>query len=588
MAFQTPITVKKVIDQIHRREFVLPAIQREFVWSPAQICQLFDSLLRGYPIGSFLFWRVDRDRCRDYTFYGFLDDYHERDNRHNPSSDQTGEQGVIAILDGQQRLTSLNIGLRGSFSYKTKHKRKNSPDAYPKRRLHLNLLKPVEGEDVDLHYDFRFLTDEEAAERSDDVHWFRVGELLQIGSRREINSYLRKNDLIQSDYADECMWALYDAIAEDKLINYYEEEDQDLDKVLNIFIRVNSGGTELSYSDLLLSIATAQWESIDAREAIYELVDDLNATGDGFSFTKDFVLKASLVLADLKEIGFKVKSFTRENTAKIESAWDVISTSLRGAVELAASFGYSGRTLTANNVLIPVAYYLRHIGNPAGYATKQEFADDREQVRSWMTRALLKSGTFGSGLDTTLRAAKNAIDEAGQTFPTEGLDLAFAKIGKGLRFGPEEISELLERSYGSRGGFGVLSLLYPNVDFRNRFHEDHIFPKSRFTRKRLRDAGVDEDKVETFMGLVNCIPNLQLLESTPNQEKSAKMPGDWVKAAYPTDAARAQWEERNYIPSLPDDLNSFDAFFNARRDLLMARLTEVLAPHAATSSGGNG
>ena len=44
------------------------------------------------------------------------------------------------------------------------------------------------------------------------------------------------------------------------VISYYEEESQDIEKVLNIFIRTNSGGTVLSYSDLLLSIATAQWE----------------------------------------------------------------------------------------------------------------------------------------------------------------------------------------------------------------------------------------------------------------------------------------------------------------------------------------
>ena len=51
-------------------------------------------------------------------------------------------------------------------------------------------------------------------------------------------------------------------------MNYYQEKDQDLDKVLNIFIRVNSGGTPLSYSDLLLSVADAPVEALDAREEI--------------------------------------------------------------------------------------------------------------------------------------------------------------------------------------------------------------------------------------------------------------------------------------------------------------------------------
>ena len=86
MAFQTPITIHDAISRIGRNVYVLPAIQREFVWSADQVTQLFDSLMQGYPIGSFLFWDVDRDHCHDYAFYGFLADYHQRDQRHNPPS----------------------------------------------------------------------------------------------------------------------------------------------------------------------------------------------------------------------------------------------------------------------------------------------------------------------------------------------------------------------------------------------------------------------------------------------------------------------------------------------------------------------
>jgi uncharacterized protein with ParB-like and HNH nuclease domain len=61
MSFQTPITIRDALDRIHRHDYVLPAIQREFVWKPEQIARLFDSLMQGYPIGSFLFWSVERD-----------------------------------------------------------------------------------------------------------------------------------------------------------------------------------------------------------------------------------------------------------------------------------------------------------------------------------------------------------------------------------------------------------------------------------------------------------------------------------------------------------------------------------------------
>ena len=118
MAFQTPITISKALRSIRCREYVLPAIQREFVWKPVQIARLFDSLMRGYPIGSFLFWTVKRGSIEQYKFYDFMLDYHQRDNRHCDSADAVGQDRLTAVLDGQQRLTALNIGLRGSYAYK--------------------------------------------------------------------------------------------------------------------------------------------------------------------------------------------------------------------------------------------------------------------------------------------------------------------------------------------------------------------------------------------------------------------------------------------------------------------------------------
>ena len=82
MAFQTPTTIKQALKSIETGEFVLPAIQRELVWPHAKIERLFDSLMRGYPIGSFLFWSVDPEHIEQYKFYDFMLDYHERDNPH--------------------------------------------------------------------------------------------------------------------------------------------------------------------------------------------------------------------------------------------------------------------------------------------------------------------------------------------------------------------------------------------------------------------------------------------------------------------------------------------------------------------------
>lgn len=75
MSFQTPITIYEAINNIDNNLYLLPAIQREFVWSHEKIEWLFDSIMRDYPISSFLFWRVEGKTKDDYKFYQFLKDY---------------------------------------------------------------------------------------------------------------------------------------------------------------------------------------------------------------------------------------------------------------------------------------------------------------------------------------------------------------------------------------------------------------------------------------------------------------------------------------------------------------------------------
>src|SRR5215216_1149277 len=131
MAFQAPITIGKALDRIYRHDYVLPAIQREFVWQTDQTTRLFDSLMQGYPIGSFLFWKVDRSHCHEYVFYEFMRDYHQRTACHLNRLNLGAGQDITAILDGQQRLTALNIGLRGSHAEKLPRMWYDNPSAYP-------------------------------------------------------------------------------------------------------------------------------------------------------------------------------------------------------------------------------------------------------------------------------------------------------------------------------------------------------------------------------------------------------------------------------------------------------------------------
>ena len=252
MAFQTPVTIKYALDKIYRRDYVLPAIQREFVWKPSQICRLFDSLMQGYPIGSFLFWKVSRQNRERFTFYDFVREYHERDAPHCPPLGPPGEQEVTAVLDGQQRLTALNIGLRGTHAAKEPKKRRDNDAAYPRKKLYLNLLGQEEfaqaqDDGEGMCYEFAFRSEEEALARDERQFWFPVHQAMDMRAGPAVHRYLLQHDLATNEFAFALVDQLREIVQQKLLINYYlEEEQENLNKVLNIFIRVNSGGTVLA------------------------------------------------------------------------------------------------------------------------------------------------------------------------------------------------------------------------------------------------------------------------------------------------------------------------------------------------------
>ncbi|MBL8622238.1 MAG: DUF262 domain-containing protein [Myxococcales bacterium] len=576
MTFQPAITVKKALDSIHRHEFVLPAIQREFVWDQDQICRLFDSLMRGYPVGSFLFWKVGREKVGEYSFYDFVRTYHQRDAAHCPKLDVPGDSGVTAVLDGQQRLTALNIGLRGTHAVREPRKWWNNPNAFIDKRLYLKLNKLAAENEAGMVYDFQFLSDERAREGGDDC-WFLVPDILTMKTGPDMHKFLVGKGLGTDSDAFERLDRLHRAIHSDAVIHYYLEEHQELDHVLDIFIRVNSGGTVLSFSDLLLSIATAEWADTDARAMIHKLVDELNQTGRGFGFSKDFVLKAGLMLADVASVGFRVTNFNKANMQVLKECWPKIDKALRLTAQFANACGFSRDNLTADSPLLLVAYYLYQRGATETYLSASAERDDRAAIRSWLVRSLLKPGVWGSGLDATLTALRSVIKADGSAaWPTEQIESEMARRGRGLRFEDEELEDLLDVEYRDRRTFALLSLLYPYVDFRNVFHVDHVYPQSRFRKPVLMKAGVSADAVDDYKDKVDRLANLQLLDGPLNQAKSDLMPAEWVASQFPKASASEAYLERHDLGQLPTEMTRFPDFFAARRRLMRDRLKALL------------
>ena len=535
--------------------------------------------MQGYPFGTFLFWTVKPETSGKFKFYDFVLNYHERNAAHCPELPKLHNQTVTAVLDGQQRLTALNIGLRGSMAMKQPNKRWNNPEAFPKKTLRLNLLAPLEPDENGIVYKFRFLDDSQVG-RDDGALWFPVPEILSMKGGPPMLAWLTKNklegDSLTNAYT--VLDRLHQVVYSEQSVSYYEEESQDIERVLNIFIRLNSGGTVLSYSDLLLSIAVAQWKNIDARQEIHSLVDDINDLGTGFSLSQDFALKAGLMLSDIASVGFKVENFTHANMQKLESNWLEIRSALVRAVELAASFGLNWQTLRADSALLPIAYYIYVRKDPKGFLKSSKFAEDRRAIHSWLMRSLLKSsGIWGSGLDTLLTALREVIRKNGDaSFPVEELEKVMDARGKSLTFSEAEIDGLLALEYGDRRTFAMLSMLFPFVDLTNNFHVDHVFPISRFTKRRLKKAGVPDDKIDDFSTMANELPNLQLLEGTANTEKRDKLPSVWLSAKYALKKDQKQYCAIHELGTVPEDLDSFEKFYNARRERLRTKVKSAL------------
>lgn len=583
-------TITQVLEGIEKHQYVLPAIQREFVWAPEQICQFFDSIMRGYPFGTFLFWTVEPQNSGLYKFYDLVREYHQRDNPHCPELELMPNQKLTAILDGQQRLTALNIGLRGSLALKEPNKWWNNPNAFPKKYLYLDLLAESGDEEQRNEYDFRFLTEADADARREvglEESWFKVRDILSMHGGPDMLDWLQQRGLEgdKLSHAYRILDHLHRVVHTEQCIVYYEEGTQRLNRVLNIFIRMNSGGTILSYSDLLLSIAVAQWSNRDARNEIHSLVDELNEVGSRFAFSQDFILKAGLMLTDIGSVGFKVENFNHENMGKLEEAWDDIRRALVLTVHLVESFGFNGQTIRADSSLLPIAYYLYKKQAPDNYLTHSTHQEDREAIRGWLIRSLLKaSGIWGSGLDTLLTALRSTMHSHGfESFPVEDLRQTMARRGKTLTFEDEEIEELADMQYRDRRLFALLSLLYPFVDLRNQFHIDHIFPTNRFTPTRLRRAGVPDERIDEFRDLSNRLANLQMLEGPFNNEKREKLPREWLQQRFPNPEAQQDYCSRHDLGEIPTEITEFEEFYKQRRQQLREKIRKLLDPARAAN-----
>lgn len=493
----------------------------------------------------------DSDKL-NFQLYKFITNYDER-KPHNEKIriEEIRRDDLYIVLDGQQRLTSLYIGLKGTRTLKKKNAKINNPNAYEEKRLYLNLKHQPNMDNPEDNYQFEFHA--KTPENDKEHFWFKVGDILELESG--VLNYVNEHRLEKNELG--LLEKLKDAFHNKQLISFFEETEKNLNKVLNIFIRVNSGGVKLSYSDLLMSILTASFSS-DIREKMNELVDTLKDKGFP-NVGKDQVLKTCLLLIG-KDTTFELKNFNKKNIKEIEDNWEKITDSIYNAAKLLETFGYVGY-LGSAYILSSLAYFY--------FLNSKMNENDKEQALKFVRNAQITS-YFTPSTDTKLNNIANSMKDA-QTFESFNHNLAKHQTYP-LKITNDAIEEMMCSSSHALV-FPILQILYPNLNYKTTtFHIDHIYPKSKFNKK-------NEKLNKDFYGWRDYLFNLQLLEGAENIAKKNKNPEVWLKEEYKDERAIEEYKKRNYIdPNLKLEWENIKDFREKREKAIIEKLKEVLLP----------
>ncbi len=555
--FQSPITINEAIQRIKNNEYLLPAFQREYVWYPEQVEELFDSLMRGYPISSMLFWEVKDESKGAWKFYKFLDYYRESYHEHNEYFNTQNHKDFKAILDGQQRLTSLYLALFSHYDiHKSYRKWEDDDRFFDICHLYFNLTQSQTPENPNVKYEFLWLGKDETKEQGiyTDKHqqkWFKCGDIYKYETSR-VRKLAKEGDL--SEEEEERLDLFHQKIFDTPIINFYLESEQNPDKAVNIFIRINSGGEPLDYSDILFSIAIANWKT-DARTEINDLVDRIN-NELRFDIDKDLILKGFLFLYH-NNIKFQINSFDK----------DFI---------LLRKFGLEARTLSSNNAVLPILYFIYHNNLTEQVVDSVTQKQNRELIKTWLLRAIILKPFGGSG-DTVLTNMRKAFikdfKQNNEKYFDEKLELFPLKtIEQEAKYSQKIDKEYLENIIvkvrkNNPEAFAFLSLLFKNFKEDIQTHIDHLHPISAYKNKSKEERKEYEYWADT-------LPNLQLLEGGENMSKSDIPLEKWVEKNCEND--RNKFLKEHFIPDIDLSLRNFDEFYDERTKLLVQELIKIL------------
>jgi hypothetical protein len=527
--------------------FWLPNIQRPFVWTEQQICRLFDSILREYPISTLLVWKT-RSTIRRRKF---IDNYHEGirlTDFYVPEDDKK----KCLVLDGQQRLQSLYIGLCGS---------------YQGRELYFDILSGEVAAPDDVKFKFAFMESAKA-----EFPWVRFKDL--VFSKEDPLTAAetlieRANGAISTDERRKIsrhVGIVFRTFHSDDGISYQELDSTENDAlyteddVVEVFIRANSGGTRLGKSDLLFSLLSSTWDHADNE------IEKLNRTG--FQFNRDFILKTCLTLVG-QGARYEVNKFRRPEVRKvIEDKWDSIADATKDVLDFVTgkTFIRCDKAIPSHLALIPLIF-LRYT-----YPSAWRSARDLDL---YLLRTLL-AGAFGGTPDQLIDECVKKINEL-QGFNVAEIFGVIRTQGRSLELTADRFWDM---GYGSDNVHLLFNLWYRDFQYSPAYENnmpqvDHVFPRSLL--KKIKVANQDtgrKDVMKYRTAQQNQLANCALLTALENGSsgKTDTPPNEWFAN-----------KSKDYLAMhlIPDDpaiwaMDRFDDFLVARKALILQKFGYLL------------
>jgi len=554
------ITIYEALQNIKGGKYVMPAFQRQYVWSMEQIEKLWDSILLDYPIATFLFWHVDDNNVSwDTYFCNFLSDV-TFDNRKQADSINYELSSIdvritdTAVLDGQQRLTSLYLSLLGDAYIRQKFARKKSAGGLVAKlliELNKNKLDVDEEEYNSKKFDIKF--NEKVGRLSPTQFEVRniLNEKFQSDDTREkaIEDAIANVSSDSKEYARGILKKLYEKIFVEKLIRYTEIHDMDQDDALEMFVRFNSGGKALRKSEITMSILEAYWPS--AKTEFGKLLVDSYS-----GFGSDFIIRSSLMLyGDVvkSNINKQIAEELKNNWSDFKKALKDLESVLKGSKIEVSRFSGSW------NVLLPILYFIYY--NP-------DYSDNIEDIRAYLMRAILFT-YFRSGTTSKLQQMRSNIISYGYEITMDMLDQIVD-----LRVTEGKIEDILNSEKGSR--VAGEALYYLSLDWINKnfkYEQDHLHPYERFDGNKPISVTMDDWK--RWRGNRNRLPNLQLLEGRSNGSKNDMSLIDYYNDM--NDEQKETFIEQAIIPEgVSLEIGSFEDFYEKRKAILAERIRKLL------------